>query len=256
VSALRVGAFLSARLLPFYETAARAAAAALGREPELVTGGSFENLADGSLDAAILCGLPYVMVCERDSGVQALAAPAADGRYGGRATYYSDIVARVGETAGRLEELAGRVLAVNEPDSHSGYNVVAHALAARDVPTGGYADVLLTGGHAASVAAVRAGDADVAAVDSHLLAALRADDPGIETELVVIESLGPSPSQPFAAGPGLAADERDGIRAALTGLPAVDLAPGLEGVRWLAVDDGDYDPIRQMLASSRGRVGF
>jgi len=33
-------------------------------------------------------------------------------------------------------------------------------------------------------------------------------------------------------------------------------AEALEGVRWLAVDDGDYDPIREMLASSRGRVGF
>ena len=112
-----------------------------------------------------------------------------------------------------------------------------------------------TGSHAGSLAAVRAGDADVAAVDSHLYAALRADDPALGQELVVVERLGPSPSQPLAAGPGLGREERERVRAAMTALPAFELAPGL-GVSWAPVDDATYDPIRAMRAAARERGGF
>lgn len=254
MAALRVGAFLSARLLGFYEAAAAAAGDALARDVEIVQGRSFDELSDGDLDVAFLCGLPYVGLGE---GVQALVAPAsAAPRYAGAPMYFSDVIARVGEPAERLEELAGRVLAVNEPDSHSGYNMVAATLAERGVPVGGFADVLVTGGHAESLAAVRSGGADVAAVDSHLLSVLRDDDPGIDAEVSVIEALGPSPAQPLAAGPGLDAAEREAIVSALTLLEPQDLAPGLEGVRWLRIGDADYDPIRRCKAAAQRRAGF
>ena len=133
-------------------------------------------------------------------------APALDG---GEPVYCSDVVARPGEEATAIEHFAGRRLAVNEPGSHSGSNVVLATLAERGVPVGGFAEVVHTGSHAGSLAAVRAGEADVAAIDSHLLAALRADD------LVVVERLGPSPSQPLAAGPALGGQERERVRATL-----------------------------------------
>jgi len=262
VSSLRVGAFLSARFLPFYEAAARAAGAALGREAEVVTEASFRDLESGALDAAVLCGLPYVVMRDREDRasrrvVKALAAPAsASVPYNGDAVYFSKVLARADETRGRLEEFRGGVLAVNEPKSHSGHNVVGSTLAQREAPVGGFAKVLITGGHAESVAAVRSGRADVAAVDSHLLSVLQAADPGIDADLTEIEVLGPSPSQPFTAGPELEPGERDLVRAALVALPPVDLAPGLEGVRWVAVDDSDYDVIRQMRAAAVKRGSF
>ena len=230
---LRLGTFLAPAMRPVYERAA----VALGAE--LVDGARFADLEDGALDAAFLCGLPYAGL----AGVEALVAPArgADGP-----VYWSDVVARAGEDATAVEQFAGRRLAVNEPGSHSGSNVVLATLAGRGVPVGGFAEVVSTGSHAGSLAAVRQGRADVAAIDSHLLAALGAG------ELEVVERLGPSPSQPLAAGPGLCAGERERIRAVLTALAP---SPPL-GLTWVAVDDATYDPIRAMRAAAQARGGF
>ena len=229
--ALRLGTFLAPRMRPLYERAAEAVGA------ELVDGGAFSELADGTLDAAFLCGLPYVGL----SGVQALVAPAVGGA---EPVYWSDVVARPGEEAAAIEQFAGRRLAVNEPDSHSGSNVVLATLAERGVPVGRFT-VVPTGSHAGSVAAVASGEADVAAIDSHLREALGAD------ELVVVERLGPSPSQPLAAGPGLGSAQRERIRATLAGL-----APAELGLTWVPVDDATYDPIRAMRAAAQARRGF
>jgi ABC-type phosphate/phosphonate transport system substrate-binding protein len=229
--ALRLGTFLAPRMRPLYERAAEAVGA------ELVDGNAFSELQDGTLDAAFLCGLPYV----ESDGLEALVAPAM-----GRAdpVYWSDVVARRGEEATAIEQFAGRRLAVNEPDSHSGSNVVLATLARRGVPAGGFAAVVSTGSHAGSLAAVAAGEADVAAVDSHLHAALGYDG------LTVVERLGPSPSQPLAAGPSLSAAERERITATLTAL-----APDELDMSWVAVSDADYDPIRAMRAAAVDRGG-
>ena len=166
-------------------------------------GARFADLEDGKLDAAFVCGLPYVGL----SGVEALVAPGLDG---GEPVYWSEVVARPGQDAS-ARGLRGRRLAVNEPGSHSGSNIVMATLAERDVAPGAFT-VVETGSHSASMAAVRGGEADVAAIDSHVFAALSPDD------LVVVERLGPSPSQPLAAGPGLPGPERERIRAVLTAL--------------------------------------
>lgn len=156
---LRLGTFLAPRMRGLYEHAATAVGA------ELVDGGSFPELEDGTLDGAFLCGLPYVGL----DGAEALVAPAlADGA----PAYWSEVVARPGHDAAAIQDFAGRRLAVNEPDSHSGSNVVLAALAERGVPMGGFAEVVETGSHPGSLEAVRSGRADVAAIDSHLYAAL------------------------------------------------------------------------------------
>jgi phosphonate transport system substrate-binding protein len=249
---LRLGTFLAPRLRPLYEHAAVAIGQAVDRPVELVDGSDFGRLADGELDAAFLCGLPYVGVRERSDAVAPLVAPVADGE---GPVYFSAVVARRGEEAAALEDFAGRRLAVNEPESHSGYNVVLAELAARGIPPGGFADVVATGSHAGSLDAVRGDAADVAAVDSHLLEALRADDGALDRELEVIERLGPSPSQPLAAGPGLDASQRQAISSALAAQLPFAAAPGLS-VSWAAVTDADYDPIRAMRAAARERGGF
>lgn len=230
---LRLGTFLAPALWPEYEAAADAL------DAELVHGGAFAWLEDGTLDAAFLCGLPYAGL----DGVEALVAPALAGD--AAPVYWSDVVARPGDAAAAIQDFAGRRLAINEPGSHSGANVVLATLAERGIAAGAFAEVVETGSHAASLAAVREDRADVAAIDSHVLAAIGAD--GIE----VIERLGPSPSPPLAAGAGLGADRREEIRATLTALP-----PSPLGLTWHRVDDSTYDPIRAMRAAAEARGGF
>ena len=253
-----MGTFLAPRLWSVYERVTHAAGAALGRPARLVQGESFSQLTRGELDAAFVCGLPYVALREQfGSAVEALAAPVMAGeRYGDRPVYFSDVLVRADAPAARLQDLAGGRLGVNEPESHSGYGVVLAALADRGVPEGGFAEVVATGSHARSLEGLRAGRIDVAAVDSHLLAALGADDPRLGEHLRVVEPLGPSPAQPLTAGPALSEQERVLVREALREVERTDLAPGVSFARWEPVDDADYDPIRRMRAAGAARAGF
>jgi phosphonate transport system substrate-binding protein len=244
VPALRVATFLAPRLEGLYRDTAQVAGRALGRDAELVLDARLEDLAGGALDAAFLCGLPYVELRERAGAcLEALAAPVPAGaRYGGSASYFSDVVVRAGDPAQGFDDIRGRAWAFNEERSHSGHGVVLATLARRSAPPGFFASVLRTGSHEASLAAVRSGEAGAAAIDSHLLDLLFEDDPELGRAVRVIESLGPSPSQPLAAGPGLGAGERRAIR---------DAVSSLEG--WAGVDDAHYEPLRAMRRDALAR---
>lgn len=247
-----MGTFLAPRLRPLYEHVAGALGEALGRPSELVDGDDLARLTDGDLDAAFVCGLPYVRLRDAGAAIEPLVAPAMGTE---EPVYFSAVVARAGTAAERLEDMAGHRLAVNEPDSYSGYGVVLAALADRATPVGEFSQVVTTGSHAASLAAVRSGAADVAGIDSHVLAVMGADDPPLRAELAVVERLGPSPSQPLLAGPRLGASERLLAREALRELGAFELAHGVTMDAWFPVVDGDYDPIRRTRAAASGR-GF
>ena len=78
----------------------------------------------------------------------------------------------------RSRSFAGRRLAVNEPDSHSGSNVVLATLAERGVPPGGSPRWSRRAATRRRSRPCVSGDADVAAIDSHLFAALAADGLG------------------------------------------------------------------------------
>ncbi len=68
----------------------------------------------------------------------------------------------------------------------------------------------------------------------------------------MVERLGPSPSQPLAAGPGLGGGgARTRVRATLAALGAGEL--GLRGRPW---SDSTYDPIRAMRAAAQARGGY
>jgi phosphonate transport system substrate-binding protein len=213
-----------------------AAAEAIGGV--LVQGREFEELLDGRLDAAFLCGLPYVRLGD---DVEALAAPVPTGeRYGGRPVYFSDVIVRADDPARSLVDLRGRRFAFNEEGSHSGYNAVT---AEMDFAEFGVA--LEVGSHDAAIAAVRAGEADGAAIDSHLL------DVVGKGGFRVVQSLGPWPEKPLAAGPSVSAERRAEIRSIVAGLPA---QPEYRVERWAATDDAAYDPIRTMSRAARPRA--
>ena len=194
------------------------------------------------VDAAFLCGLPYVRLRGHGVAVEPLAAPVVGGeRYGGRPVYFSDVIVRADDPARSLADLAGTRFALNEDASWSGYGAPLHAFA--EAGLGAPARTILTGGHAASIAAVRSGDADAAAIDSHLLDVLRAGDPSLADVRTVTE-LGPWPIQPLVAAPGLGPAARERLRAA-----AFELMPPADTLveRFVAVGDADYEPIARTL---------
>ena len=261
---LRFATFLAPGMEEVYLRIAEAVGTRLGTTADLHVGSDYSELADGRADVAFLCGLPYVHLADMpDPPVVPIAAPVLWGeRYGGRPIYFSDVVVRADSGLTRFHELRGASWAFNEPDSHSGYGVVRWHLSRLGEVDAFFGRVVEAGFHDAAMRLVAGGAVDAAAIDSHVLAMARRDEPELARDLRVIESIGPSPIQPVVASARLPDRLIDSVRAALVALardPAASpwLGRGLLA-RFVPVTDADYDDIRRMEAESdaAGLVGI
>jgi ABC-type phosphate/phosphonate transport system substrate-binding protein len=151
---------------------------------------------DPGLVLAQSCGYPYVT---RLRGAVALVAtPVYEAEGCDGPTYRSALVARAGEGAS-LAGFRGRVAAVNGWDSQSGMNAFRAAVAPLAGGRAFFARVVETGGHRLSVAAVREGRADIAAIDAVTWALLGRVDPAAVAGLAVVGWTGSAPALPFVA---------------------------------------------------------
>jgi phosphonate transport system substrate-binding protein len=193
---LRVVTLLAPNLLPVYEFITRKIASALGWPAELVVGASSEDWNDQT-DICFLCGLHYIRLA---SLLEPIAAPILQGeRYSGRPIYFSDIIVRADSPWQSFADLRGRSWAYNEPNSQSGYGIIRHHLAEIKETNDFFGSVVETGWHERSIHWVRSGRVDASAIDSHVLAIVCRDDPGLHSDLRIIGTLGPSTIQPVAA---------------------------------------------------------
>ena len=256
--ALTIASYLAPCAFPAYQVAARLIGLHLDVGVRFVEGDSPRQLLTGEVDAAFLCGLPYVRLADRDPRpLTAIAAPVLAGRrYGGRPMYFSDVIVRRDDPARTLEDLPGRAFAYNEETSYSGWLVVWHHLGLRG-PRPGFtlSPTLRTGSHQASIAAVSDGQADWAAIDSQVLAITVRNEPRLAARLRVLESLGPSPVPPFVARTAIPEAVRKGMAEALRDAAGFAFARGaLAGAGitgFVEACDADYDPIRLVAGSSR-----
>lgn len=207
----------------------------------------------GDIDVCWMCGWPYADRADSRAGLELVAAPVmADPRYSDRPVYFSDVVVRDDSTFEAFEDLRGASWAYNEPMSHSGYNVVRYFLALKKMDGAFFGKVVESGAHAASTDLILKGSVDASAIDSTVLAAIAARRPEIKSKLRVIETIGPSPAPPWVMRSSLPQGVRDAVRRGFLGLHesaegrAVLKQAALQ--RFAAVEDKDYDPIRDMAA--------
>jgi ABC-type phosphate/phosphonate transport system substrate-binding protein len=155
------------------------------------------------------CGYP--LTHELKDRVILVATPvyAVDGCIG--PTYHSVIVARRGSDVRTLDDVAGKVAAINGYDSQSGWNALRHSLIGKGAP----ARIVETGGHRKSVAAVREGRADVAAIDCVTYAGLQAFAPQEVEPLHVIGRSASAPALPYITRRDISPDDLQKLRAGL-----------------------------------------
>jgi phosphonate transport system substrate-binding protein len=253
---LRFATFLAPNMLPVYEFVADFIGRELGGGAELVVGESFDQFANGEIDAGFICGLPYVQLArEIPALVEVLAAPVLGGdRYAGRPIYYSDVIVHRDSPVRTFADLRGRSWAYNDADSHSGYNLTRQHLVTMGETRGFFGCVVKAGFHQHAVRMVAAGEIDAAAIDSQVLAIELRDHRWLASELRVIEVLGPSTIQPVVAARHLPVDVKVALRTALLrmGDDPVGRAALAKGFveRFVPVTDGDYDDIRMMLVAA------
>ena len=216
-----------------------------------------ESLFDsGHVHVLWMCGLPYVQRADKpNAGIELLAAPVMSGaRYKGQPVYFSDVVVHRKSRCQSFADLQGSIWAYNEPNSHSGHNLVRYHLAAHGAPGSFFDDIVESGSHQVSLQLILDRRVDVSAIDSTVLESELRRDSSIRSRIRIIDTLGPSPIPPWVVRTELSPTLRSAIRAALLLMSATPrgrdiLASG--SIRGFApVTDGDYDAIRRMSRSA------
>lgn len=192
------------------------------------------------------CGYPLTHEFADRLALVATPCYAAAGCDG--ASYRSWILVRDDSATARLEQLAGACAAINDRASQSGCNALKALVA--PLARGGrfFGSVEVTGSHLASIAAVREGRADVAAIDCVTYALLRRHRSSALFGTRVIAASAAAPALPYVTATGTDPRTlerlRAGLRAALTdrASEAARAALLIAGVEFLPL--AAYDVIR------------
>ena len=170
-------------------------------------------------------------------GVFRYDAPGCDGIF-----CRSQLVARTEDAGRSLADFRGLRVAFNSDDSQSGYNALRAAVAPLARNGRFFGEVIATGGHAASMAAVQQGRADIAAIDCVTLDGLRRNMPQTAAGLSTIGQTQAYPGLPLITGQSTSAADLRALQAVLAALvrdpAAADAraALGITGFQTLPID--------------------
>ena len=179
------------------------------------------------------CGYPLTHGLK--GKMRLVATPRYDAPGCAGATYVSWVVVRRGDPARSVADLRDRHVAFNARDSQSGYNAL-RALVAPLARNGRFfAAGFETGAHRASLAAVKAGEADVAAVDCVSFALIRRAARAEMEGLRVLCATAAAPGLPYVTSTTTSDADLGRLRAGLT---AACADPGLAETRSRLLLDG------------------
>src|SRR6266571_5332589 len=231
---LRFATFLSPIMYSTYAHITRYVGKRVGCQTTLKVGQSFDEFAEKQVDVAFICGLRYVH----------------------RPIYFSDVIVRSDSPYTSFDDLGGCVWAYNERVSHSGCNLVCYSLLERGKSLDYFGKTVKSGSHLRSLEMVLEGEADAAAIDSHLSDILRSRDKSLAGRLRVADVLGPSSIPPVVVSRRLDNELKCKLQDALITMHLDDCGARQlrEGLieRFVAVKDEDYGDIRKMLEKVEG----
>lgn len=247
--AYKVYNFLSPRMQPVYQAITHQLTHTLGLTFELHPGENYEQLAEA--DFAFICGLPYVLRTPPHTSsalMTALAAPVLQGeRFQNRPIYFSDVIVHRDNPAQQFTDLRGCSWAYNDLESQSGYGIVRYHLVRLGETQGFFGQVVEAGFHRESIRRVATREIDAAAIDVHVLANELHDFPELREQIRVIDTFGPSTSQPFVALSHIPANLAADVQVVLVQMHQADNLRAGHIDHFTAVTDAAYDDIRAML---------
>ncbi len=182
------------------------------------------------------CGYP--LMTELQGKVQVVGRPVYQLPHSANGNHCSLLVAREDDPRQALVEFRGSHGLLNSRDSNSGMNLFRHALAPLQQNGAFFADVTLTGGHRSSLAAIKAGDGDLAAIDSVTFDYLARDGSEEVAGMKVIARTAEGPCLPYITRLGADADAiRAAMNQALNELPDVAHVLAISEVMSASVED-------------------
>jgi phosphonate transport system substrate-binding protein len=193
--------------------------AKLARPVEFVQRGRYretmELLRDGHLDAAWICGFPYVRF-RRD--LRLVAVPLFEGK----PLYRSYLIVPASDRSTRtIFDLRGRMFAFSDPDSNSGFLYPTYQLYKAGLRSEAFfGHTFFTWAHRKVVEAVAVGLAHGGAVDGYVWETLRLAAPDLTAQTRVADRSPEFGHPPIAARASLPLPEMRALQAVLTGMSA------------------------------------
>jgi len=196
-------------------------------------GDPVDRLKAEGLIFAQTCGFP--LTHRLKDHVQLLATPryAVPGCVG--ATYVSWIVVRTDHPAKGLADLRGTRVAFNDEGSQSGYNTLRALIAPLAAGAPFFGAALESGAHRNSLAMVKAGRADVAAIDCVTFALIARYAPAEVIGIRVLCASSTAPGLPYVTSAATAPAD---VRRLQAGITAAFADPSLAGTRAALMLDG------------------
>jgi phosphonate transport system substrate-binding protein len=137
-------------------------------------------LLQGSVDAAWLCGFPYL---QHQNALALLAIPV----WHGQPLYQSYLIVADSDPADALEDLRGSVHAFSDPDSNSGYLMtISELVRLGEIPNDFFSRAIFTYGHRNVVRAVSSGLVRSGSVDGYVWEVLTTAEPELTRRTKVI----------------------------------------------------------------------
>ena len=190
------------------------------------TGDRFEHWAAFDLLLSQSCGYP--LRHDFAGSLRPVATPCYNAEGCAGPTYISHIVVTADNSAASIADLFGQRAAINGWDSQSGMSALRAVAAPHHRNGSFFSEVVVTGNHRASMAAIREGRADVAAIDCVSYAAAARHAPAHLMGLRILTASPPVPSLPYVTA--LSRDD-DTVTRLRAGLKSAIADPLLAAVR-------------------------
>jgi ABC-type phosphate/phosphonate transport system substrate-binding protein len=194
------------------------------------------------------CGYPYVTSLRGNVRLVATpcyAYPGCDGP-----DMRSFVIVRKDAGIALLEDLRGRTAAINSRDSNSGANLLRAVIAPIARGPRFFGNVIETGGHAASIAAVAKGRADCAAIDCITYGHVARFAPDDLADIVVVAETPSGPGLPLITRASASDDEvallRETLQAAMVDRTLANARDVLALTSFAVLDDSCYESLLEL----------
>jgi phosphonate transport system substrate-binding protein len=251
---IRFATYLAPNIYDTYARIARYVGEKIGQPTTLTVGQSFNEFAEGQVDVAFMCGLPYASMADSPAcPFELLVAPVLRGeRYQHRPIYFSDVITRKDSPYSTFDDLHGCTWAYNQRESHSGWNIVLYSLLERGKTLDYFGQLIESGSHQCSISLVLEGKAHATAIDSQVLDVFLANNKEAAAELRAIDMLGPSSVPPVVIARSMNQALKRAIKEALLTMhqdPRAASALHAGAIeRFVQVSDEGYQDIRKIRA--------
>jgi phosphonate transport system substrate-binding protein len=202
-------------------------------------------LEQGKIDAAFVCGGPYIDGHEKFR-LELLVAPQVDGK----AVYYSYIIVHRDSDIDTFDELKGKTFVFVDPLSHSGKNYPTYILKRKGkTPEQFFKEYIYSYAHDSSIRAVAERIVDAAAVDSLIWNYMEKNNSAATNATRIINISPPYGIPPVVVRPELKKDLKDKLKMILLDMHlepagrAILQKMGIE--KFVEIDDSNYDSIRK-----------